>query len=80
MPEPYQPPVASGSSINRPGLGFDGAPNLSDPALGEEDWDLVGRFQEAMYSKEMEYCVTCMERWFDMKVCNPPQLVSQYIV
>lgn len=48
--------------------------NVNDPvvlnkhALWDEDWQGVRAFQEALQSKQLELCLRCRERWFDMKL------------
>lgn len=41
---------------------------LRDPAISQDDWDCLERMNERLELDQLETCMWCCERWFDMRL------------
>ncbi|EIW68278.1 hypothetical protein TREMEDRAFT_63451 [Tremella mesenterica DSM 1558] len=46
------------------------AMDLQKPCLTEDEVTLIDNFHKQLERIQMEYCATCKERWFELKVSN----------
>ena len=67
--QPHQHPVPSPvpTSYVRTAL-KDAEDPLAGPAMSEEHWQYIADFHTALDLIQMEECVECNEKWFDLKV------------